>query len=426
MKLYSGLLILAAATFVTACSQDETVDERLTNGAIGFAPLLNHNTSSNTAKTRSAKIVSGETADAFNGFYVWAYTTTGGSGTDNAQYMSHDYSGTNWGTPILKAATAGSGNGWKQDDTGIYYGYKYETDLRYWPKQELEFFALGPLNISGDDPQGSITNLTFTTPTTRPTDNKYSFTYTAEADIGSTKANLDKQTDILYATARQTGTVGNSTVNMNFNHALAKVQFKGQVAANQPGMKVLVESVKLCNLKTTGTCTVTINNATTNTIAWSGQTTDGNYTLTPPSAVEGSATTNTVTLSANSTVTSPGTQVDLSDEFLIIPQTTTAWTTNKTTAVSLPAAGGNSYLAVQCAIYQVDGVPIVGTYSGSKYTTETVYVPLGGTWEKGHSYVYNLQFGVGYDAAGKVISEPITFSVTVSTWGTTTSSDVPL
>lgn len=433
MKLNSISLVLLAvlSTLVVSCSQDETVDERLTNGAIGFAPLLNHNTASRPTQTRGAKIIDGNTdADSdFDGFYVWAYTTDDAQyGTKNEMYMGT--SGT-YGVPIKKASSTDSNKGWTPEDkktTGGYYGYVNENDLKYWPKDKLEFLAIAPL-CNSSNPTG-ITNVGFTSiPATRPTTGGYSITYTAEADDGNTAANIDNHTDIMYATKRMQGTVGNSTVTLNFKHALAKLKFTGQVVANQPGMQVLIKSVTLHNLKTKGTCVIT---ATDNdaTMDWptAQLNTYGDYTLLPPAAAtNATCDEKIVTLSANNTVTSAGTQVALSEEFLIIPQTTTAWTTIKTNpkAISSISSNSESYLEIKCAIYQVAGVPIVGTYSNSKYTTESVYVPLGGTWEAGKFYTYNLQFGVGYNAAGKVISEPITFSVNVGSW-TSTSEDVSL
>ena len=433
MRLLKLNTMLATAIAVTAmifvaCSSDDTIDERRTAGAIGFAPLLDRNTSG-TRSTGTANVIGAETDDKFDGFYVWGYTM--GDAVKSAKNSIYLYkqSTTAGGVPIQKADVSG-GTGWgtASDNSNKYYGYLNAEDLKYWPQDKLEFVAIGPLSKVDDATNGSdisqLTNTSFTA--TRPTNSQYTFDY--EATAGS-NPDLTKHTDIVYATARQTGTVGNSTVSLAFKHALSKIKFQGYVGANQPGLTVIIKDITLCNVNTKGTATIEVTGDATNTLTWSPNT-NGNYTLTK--------STSPITLSANATVASDGATADLTDEILVIPQTHGVWQ-NGAIAAANTASSEKTYLKIDCVIYQVDGVPIVGTVvnsgeevtstGGTKYTCGSVYAHMVAnpatesslTWAAGTNYVYTLKFGVGKDENGNVISAPITFTVSsVAAWTNTT------
>lgn len=466
MRKYIWIFIASLAIpTMLSCSADETTEERLTSGAIGFSPLINHSASgkSTTRSSGTASIITDGVASAvFNGFYVWGYImSSDNSARQNVAYLYRDGElETANGVPIAKAPSGSDfiGTGWGPAQDSYRYGYVTQNDLKYWPREQMEFFALGPIgneaqSIYAEGHTNDVSNLSTALPTARPTDSKYSFTYKAEADNGATAADLSKHVDIVYATKRQTGRIGSSNVDLSFKHALSQVLFKGVVAAGQPGLTVLIKSVKLCNVNTQAIFTVTIpgtgtgegqnEDGSTNTMTLTNDadnaivsSVNGSYTLTPPE----NATFIELTSGADATI---GDAKNLTNPILLIPQIHNAWKTG-TKATADTGGSETTYLAIECAIFQVAGVPIVGQahsesadgriQSGSYYySTETVYAKLVSgdattiTWHPGYSYVYNLNFGVGLNESGNPISTPITFTVTsVAGWTSGGTPEVPL
>ena len=180
-------------------------------------------------------------------------------------------------------------------------------------------------------------------------------------------------------------------------------------------------------MNTKGRATIEVISDADNTLTWSPNT-NGYYTLTKGA--------NPITLSANDAVASEGETADLTDEILVIPQTHVVWQNGTIDAAN---TASRAYLKIDCVIYQVDGVPIVGNVvasdeeftstGGTKYTYGSVYAHMVAdpstesslTWAAGTNYVYTLKFGVGKDENGNVISAPITFTVSsVAAWTNTT------
>lgn len=434
---------VAAATLptFTSCSQDESVDERLSSGAIAFNMVLDHSNAQNRPTgTRAASGTVVMDNSSFTNFRVWAYDAQSlGTGENTITNGGAMYMGNTDAAGVLikrsDSNTEGSSAGYKFGNVsqGKYWGYDQLADVKYWPKNYLQFLAIGP---------NGIDNITYSMPATYNGTN--SFTYTADA------SNLTKHKDIIVAAKRQAGSIGNHNVDLTFKHALSQVIFRGKVGPNQPDLHVRIYSVSVCNVKTTGTFTFPLETyGDLSTLArshWGTLLTPSTYTIQPKNG----ETPNYIELTANSDATQDGTTVSLmngggSDEYekdplFLIPQTVTAWNyssnyndgaivgegTNATGQADDTNQTG-AYLKINCAIYQVAGVPIVGSYSESKYTGEDVYVPLDVNWDPGKKYIYTLNFGIGRNKYGVPLGAPITFSVSsVESWTASSPQSVSL
>lgn len=432
---------VAAATLptFTSCSQDESIDERLSSGAIAFNMVLDHSNAQNRPTgTRAASGTVVMDNSSFTNFRVWAYDAQSlGTGDNNISPGGAMYMGsTNAAGVLIKRSDNNTTGGYQfgtQTSAGKYWGYDQVSDVKYWPKNYLQFFAIGP---------DGIDNITYSMPATYNGTN--SFTYTADA------SDLTKHKDIIVAAKRQAGSIGNHNVDLTFKHALSQVIFLGKVGPNQPNLHVRIYSVSLCNVNKTGTFTIPLGtNGDLSSLTrtnWGTPSSPSAYTIQPKNV----ETPNYIELTANNNATQDGTTVSLmnggsSDEYkakdplFLIPQAVTAWNyssnyndgaivgegTNATGQADDTNQTG-AYLKINCAIYQVDGVPIVGSYSESKYTGEDVYVPLDVNWNPGTKYIYTLNFGIGRNKYGVPLGAPITFSVSsVESW-TDSSQNVSL
>lgn len=436
---------VAAATLptFTSCSQDESVDERLSSGAIAFNMVLDHSNAQNRPTgTRAASGTVVMDNSSFTNFRVWAYDAKSlGTGDNNISDGGAMYMGSTDAAGVLikrsDSNTEGSSAGYKFGNVsqGKYWGYDQLADVKYWPKNYLQFLAIGP---------DGIDNITYSMPATYSSGTN-SFTYTADA------SDLTKHKDIIVAAKRQAGSIGNHNVDLTFKHALSQVIFLGKVGPNQPNLHVRIYSVSLCNVNKTGKFTIPLetNGSLSSLIQshWGTPSSLSAYTIQPMSG----ETTNYIELTANNDATQDGTTVSLmnggsSDEYkakdplFLIPQAVTAWDYSSNYidgSKEIVGAGTNAegqadgtqtgaYLKINCAIYQVDGVPIVGSYSASTYTGEDVYVPLAVNWNPGTKYIYTLNFGIGRNKYGVPLGAPITFSVSsVESW-TDSSQNVSL
>lgn len=439
MKLNTMLATAIAVTAMifVACSSDDTIDERRTAGAIGFGMLLDNSKTTNTSTgTRAASGTTVMDNTSFQNFRVWAYDAQVlGSASNSISNGGAMYMGTTDAAGVLIKSSASNSSGGYQFGQktayNVYWGYDDVADVKYWPKNYLQFFAVGP---------NAIDNITYSMPATYSGTN--SFAYTAD------NSDLSKQKDIVVAAKRQAGSIGNSQVDLAFQHALSQIVFLGKVGANQPDLHVRVFSLSICNVNKTGTFTFPLQAdgslaATLAKTDWGTPSVPSTYAISPKS----DATPDYIELTANATVTSDGTTTSLmnggtsandlaADPLFMIPQTVAAWdySSNYNDATNSIVGGGTNvsgqaddsnqtgaYLKINCAIWQIDGVPIVGTYSSSTYTGEDVYVPLAVDWDPGKKYIYTLNFGIGRTNFGLPLGLPITFSVTsVAAWTDTT------
>ena len=269
------------------------------------------------------------------------------------------------GTPILfsvsqsKFSRAVSSNAvsnfkvYAYDSKGNYYinGAKFNGDgtsnsseIYYWPLSgSLSFYAISP---SDDNNIYSISNgvLSYTV----PTDNS-------------------KQIDLMTAkAANQTKTTNKGVVNLEFQHVLSKVSFKGYVSVS--GLIVEVQSITIHNVNSVMALGLN-GTATTPTAKYA------NYSI----GMDGVKTiTSSIEDKADDLTASDGV-------LMLVPQELTGWD-GKTTIEDADAAHA-SYLEVSCKIKEGSSY-LVGSASGYGKS----YIPLSCKLEAGKNYVFNFHF----------------------------------
>ena len=190
-----GLAAMGLA--LTACNSDETV-EMAKGNAIGFKTFVNNST----------RVATDATTTDLKSFKVWGLMNNG----------------TQTGKPFDAQEVT------KKDGTWSY------TPPVYWEKgYAYSFVALAPNNT-----------YTFTAPT-------------AINNWGSlTFENGTGETDLIYATAKQTTVEGNTcpaAVNLTFNHMLSRVRFQFENGMDD-GSVLTVSNVKITDAYTSGTATL--------------------------------------------------------------------------------------------------------------------------------------------------------------------------
>lgn len=270
-------------------------------------------------------------------------------------------------------------------DATVRYSNEWTYDnKKAWPTAALDFYAVNPAA------HDKLTAVTFNS-----TDKK--FTYEVPIAVAD-------QVDVMYS-VKTNQTKSNRTVDFLFKHALAQVAFKA--TTTDAKFSAEINGIEVCNLVNKGTFTYpTVNTAAgeASNGTWSNEATVANYAI---STVGGAAVTE---------INNTGKQVSANDGMLmILPQTTTKWTTTKDTPVTIETANTNKecYLKIQLKLKE-DNSYIVG----SADAFATVYMPFGYTWQMGKKYIYNLKFGngAGYDENGDPILQFIEFNPTVDPW----------
>lgn len=191
-----GLAAMGLA--LTACNSDETV-EMAKGNAIGFKTFVNNST----------RVATDATTDGLKSFKVWGLMNKG----DNT------------GTPFDGVVVS------KDAKKGWTY-----TPPVYWEKgYAYSFVALAPNDV-----------YTFTAPTEINTWGSLTFN------------NGTGETDLIYATAKQTTVEGNTCpldVNLTFNHMLSRVRFQFENGMDD-GSVLTVSNVKIIDACTSGTATL--------------------------------------------------------------------------------------------------------------------------------------------------------------------------
>lgn len=338
------LLAAGLLLMLGSCSQDDIVDVNHDGDEIRFAAVTN-------GSTRAADIYNPNNMPA--SFNVAAMS-------QGQVYIAGDV--------INK-----TGNSWVNS-----------TGTRYWPEAAVDFYA----HVNS----GSA----FMLNDGAPTFNNFS----VATEVGS-------QLDLLYSV--KTGqTKTESPVTLNFRHALSQIVFKARNESEN--IYVQIKGIKVVNVKGQGTYkfpTVTTDPNLPEENS-DNETSRGSWTL------EGDNVTYDVELDALTAVegskTNP-TPVNLTDvkgkALMLLPQGTEAWVPETYPA---PDAEGNtnSYLLVDCVIYNVSGeqgvdgtlpgknVCLWGTdEGGGKWSTKELAIPVKFYWEEGKKYTYTLVFGNG-------------------------------
>lgn len=365
--------VMLALVVLASCSKDEVV--QLNQDEIRYSVVAN--------KATKAKNVycNNNLMDAFN---VWAYAKDGDA---YKNYISGD------------AVTKQTDGSWKT------------TNTRFWPNEEVSFFAHVNAGSCFTWPTGTLSAESVPTITD----------FTVDSDVA-------KQVDLLYAVAKETKAADNTTVEMNFRHALSQIVF---YAKNEhPNIHVDIESVKIFNVN--GKNTFTYPNASTatnwsehdNTVdTWAKE---GSWaTVATPELASYQVkvsdtyisvpynTANAVNLTDNAT--NHATDGTFSKSMLLLPQTTAAYANTDATTKQ------GSYIILYCKIYNVSNGTVDRTNDVVLESTG-VAMPIAFAWEQGKKYVYTFIFGAdtngGYEIDGDKPTDEevlvnINYSVTV-------------
>ncbi len=266
------------------------------------------------------------TTSTIDNFKVWAYT--GGQ-----TYMN--------GVEVNK----GTDSKWS-------YG-----NLKYWPQEAtVDFYSVNPTNYTVEANK-QIVNFAVADKVEDQIDLLYA------ANIGETKA-AHKE----------------STVLVNFRHALSQIVFKAKVNQGS-SLKVKIDGVRIAQLEWKGT--LTYPTATTATDA-----TDAKTWGTWVNTRTANENKKFYAAGITSQIIEAGQTVDLTTaggELLLMPQELTPWTVGKDNT------NHDSYFLVDCQIWDGD-VQLWPIKNG----TAEVAVPVSEiTWEQGKKYIYTFIFGEG-------------------------------
>ncbi len=353
-KFFYGVL---AVLSLTACSQDEVLDVNRSGDEIKFSVVTNK-------ATRAVELYNN--SELPTTMKVWGNLSSNG-----VAYFSGD------------------------DVTIASNGTCTYTDKRYWPAEELDFFAVA----------GRSDNSLTVSRHAGATKTSASFAYTVVGDTEDNTTFVNNQEDVLYAAALNTSKPDDGTgkVTLNFAHALSQIVFKAK--NTNPNLHVFISGVKVAHLNNQGTFTFdkstdknfdneasgNSDNADDNTNNsagdWKNTSGDKTYEITFDDVEVGYSTSEVKDL----TGTGAG------NVMLLMPQNTTKWTSSSTTG---------TFFAVKCRIYNVTGdaydedndVQLWGAKGENKAFNEDeayVYIPADISWSDGKKYIYTFNFGDG-------------------------------
>lgn len=315
-------------------------------------------------------------------FKVYAFTRNSTDGSDGALFMG--------------TKDTGSGHGGiKISHNGTKWNYADLNNLKYWPTNALNFYAVSPVPKSDDYP--------FFSWQISQTEKKIS--YFSSDEYGSESS---PYTDVMYAIATNKSKA-DGTVHLKFKHITSQIVFmaKKQLA----NMNVEIKSIKLYNLEASGVFTIPTNGTDPQQKSWSY-----NSSLYSKSGLA-------VIKDATKNVGTDATDISLSKPMFLIPQKLTAWDTSHD--INTANTNKQSYLSIECKI-SIDGSNIIDTET----TGEKLYVPFEADWQPGKRYLYTLIFGGGYTDQGKPILTPINFTAETDNWNDgndpTNGKEIPL
>ena len=377
MEKKNVMFLAIFGALLVGCSEEEIANvETSSQNAISF------NVVSNAAETKATPITPSNltTTD----FDVFAYTADGTAfmgKTDVA--FAHD------GVKIVY-----EDGDWNYDDP---------NELRYWPAEALDFYAVSPASLVD-------AGMHYTWNFDHDSQQIY---YSCLDEYNTTIADSDIHAnhDVMYGIAKgQTKDLNGGKVKFTFKHILSQVVFKAKTEFAT--MNVTINSIKIHNAKMTGTFTLPSD-------AETAPSTADNWVL--AGMEDGTGYYDPVIIRDKTIeVNSNTTDISCETPIFTIPQTLTKWSVDGDTKTIAKADGvRQSYLEISCNIQQ-SGVYLFG--SAGEY--KTIYVPFGASWEPGKRYVYTMIFGGGYDANGDEILKPIEFDAEVEDWGDDVESDV--
>ncbi len=372
MEKKNVMFLAIFGALLVGCSEEEIANvETSSQNAISF------NVVSNAAETKATPITPSNltTTD----FDVFAYTADGTAfmgKTDVA--FAHD------GVKIVY-----EDGDWNYDDP---------NELRYWPAEALDFYAVSPASLVD-------AGMHYTWNFDHDSQQIY---YSCLDEYNTTIADSDIHAnhDVMYGIAKgQTKDLNGGKVKFTFKHILSQVVFKAKTEFAT--MNVIIKDIKIGNVKFSGYFTLPSSTDMAPTSA--------NWSVWGAGNVDLGTYSPTVIGKAEKKVESSTNATDISSNapLFTIPQTLTAWgvETAETKTKENADKAGQSYLEITCKIQQ-SGVYLCG--SADKY--ETIYVPFGASWEPGKRYIYTMIFGGGYDENGNEILKPIEFDAETTDW----------
>ena len=151
---------------------------------------------------------------------------------------------------------------------GASDGYWAGTTARYWPLSASHINFLAVTNTSGNGVTGKVTNHFGTDATTSAEGSGNFASLAVTALTGNEGADVWSQADLMYAAGqgKVTQTSGQNTitfnneqgkVDMEFQHALAWIDFKVKTSTTTTGVDIKVNSITLNNAHYNGTYTIT-------------------------------------------------------------------------------------------------------------------------------------------------------------------------
>lgn len=354
-----SLFIMAlGAIALTSCSQDEVLEVK--KDAISFATITGNASRATTYNSTTNKVTK---------FKVTGLVT---DATSTKAYFEN-----------LTLATAVS---------GVYdSGY-------YWPTGTMDFYAVAPEDYS-------ITTGTLAAAASKVGD--------AAAKIKNVTiaADATSQADIVYALSTgKTKPAAATPVDLNFQHALAQVDFKVKIDASvKQALKVVVKSVTVKNLQGTGDYSLPSSTTDTDTDgkgSWaiSGDLVD--YKVTPATA-----------FTINNGTGSTEVETDATESMLLLPQAIAASTYDSGwTAKGL--------FVLEADVYSMEGGNEVLLVS------EDTYIPYAIDWAEGNKYTYTFVYtasgngGKTDDNKDQLI--PIQFTLSVDDFTPTSPAETPV
>lgn len=378
-KIYLFTAAFAVMASLSGCSDTElaSIDTAQEKTPIGF------HTVGSQMGSRADVINSGNLKDY--SFNVYAFTRNSTDGSDVALFM-----GTEDKTP-------GTG-GIKISHNGTKWDYATSTDLKYWPTNALNFYAVSPAK----DPILYTWQISQT---------KKEISYWSSDEYGGEHP----YTDVMYAIAtNQSKSNNGGKVQLKFRHITSQVVFKAKKQLSN--MVVEIKSIKLHNLETSGVFTIPTNRTDLQPqrLDWTPQ----NLINT-----KGLSVINLGNDDPKITIGTEATDISTDKPMFLIPQKSNKWDTSND--INTANTKKQSYLSIECKI-SIDGSNIITETTGEK-----LYVPFEADWQPGKRYVYTLVFGGGYDKNGKPILQSINFEPSVGEWvednkNSTPDNDIPL
>ena len=372
-RFFIGMAAIAAMFTVslTSCSNDEVENVATASNAgeaIGFQNIL-----AGQVTTRATPTTSTEMNVTNNTFMVWGFYTSDctGDATKNIAQNARYVGASNTVGTIIKY----DGSNWI---------YNTATDKAYWPGAPLNFQAVTPYDY------GTIVN-----DATSSEVSKLAMTIDVPADQSAQK-------DLMFGHEEGvTKTSHNLDVQLTFEHALSQIVFKAKTASTN--ITANISGVKINNIQDCGT------------VGYTGALTGDKralaVTLASPATYDDYAIgMYSADVAVNSTTTAA--QLNAANgTLMMLPQTTTAWTTAVGSPVTTAAAdaANNSYLELDCKIQNGDTYVVGSTSAYGK-----VYIPFSADWAIGKKYTYTIIVGEGnngFDEDGNPLLQPISYVV---------------